>query len=129
MAEEESANQQVTDKKDLAALWAVGLLFSLLLILVGSSWNPSRYEAKLSKSVDPLEAQIENGQNRRVADAINAGKVEYHPTMEKLVQRRPLYEIALTNFLRLLISPTGPIVIVWMLIRKTVAHRKTPKSN
>ena len=120
-------NQPVADQKDLAALWAVGLLFSLLLSLVGFSWSPARYEARISNSVDPMEAQIENGQNRTVADAINEGKIEFHPTMEKLVKKRPLYQLAFIDLAHLLLYPTGPILIIGLLIRKTVRQLKKPK--
>jgi hypothetical protein len=121
-------NRPVTDQKDLAALWAIGILFSLLLSLVGFSWSPARYEAKTSNSVDPMEAQIENSQNRTVAEAINEGKIEFHPTMEKLVRKRPLYELAFIDLAHLLLFPTGPILIVSFLIRKTVRQTKKPKS-
>ena len=74
-----------------------------------------------------MEAQIENGQNRTVADAINEGKIEFHPTMEKLVKKRPLYQLAFIDLAHLLLYPTGPILIIGLLIRKTVRQLKKPK--
>jgi hypothetical protein len=121
-------SRPIADQKDLAALWAVGILFSLILSLVGFSWNPARYEAKVSNSVDPMEAQIENSQNRTVADAINEGKIEYHSAMEKLVKKRPLYELAFIDLAHLLVFPTGPILIISLLIRKTIRQIRKSKS-
>lgn len=115
---------QVTDQKDLAALWAVGVLFSILLSLAGLSWSPARYEAKVSNSVDPMEAQIENGQNRTVADAINDGRIEYHPTMEKLVKERPFVQLVFIDLVRILLFPTAPLLIISLLIRKTIRESK-----
>jgi len=125
---QEGIKQEVADQKDLAALWAVGVLFSLLLALAGLSWNPARYEARNSSSVDPMEAQIENSQNRTVADAINEGKIEYHPSMEKLVQKRPFFQLVVTDMSHLLLYPTAPIVIIGLLIRKTVRQTRKRKS-
>jgi hypothetical protein len=124
----EEIKQEAADQKDLAALWAVGVLFSLLLALAGLSWSPARYEARTSSSVDPMEAQIENSQNRTVADAINEGKIEYHPAMEKLVRERPLVQLVVIDLIRLLLFPTAPIVIVSLLIRKTVRQAKKRKT-
>lgn len=124
----EEIKQEVADQKDLAALWAVGVLFSLLLALAGLSWNPARYEARKSSSVDPMEAQIENSQNRTVADAINDGKIEYHPTMGKLVRERPFLQLFVTDMAHLLLYPTAPIVIVSLLIRRTVRQARKRKS-
>ena len=124
----EEIKQDVADQKDLAALWAVGVLFSLLLALAGLSWSPARYEARKSSSVDPMEAQIENTQNRTVADAINDGRIEYHPAMEKLVRERPFFQLVTTDLVRLLLYPTAPIVIISLLIRKTVRQAKKRKS-
>ena len=120
--------EEVADQKDLAALWAVGVLFSLLISFAGLSWSPARYEARVSNSLDPMEAQIENSQNRTVAEAINDGKIEYHPTMEKLVKERPFYQLVFVDLIRLLLFPTAPIVIVCLLIRKTIREAKKPKS-
>lgn len=117
--------QPVIDKKDLAALWAVGLLFALILSLIGFTWEPAHYEPIPSGSVDPLEANIENGQNKMVSDALNDRKIAYDPTMQKLVRPRPSYQIFFVDLIRVLFFPTAPIVIVGLLLRKT-ARRSSP---
>lgn len=120
--------EPINDQKDLAALWAVGVLFSILLSLAGISWSPARYEARISNSVDPTEAQIENSQNRTVAEAINDGRIEYHPTMEKLVKERPFFQRVFIDLIRVLLFPTAPLLIIGLLVRKTIRKAKTPKS-
>lgn len=112
------------DKKDLAAVWSVGLLLSLLMSVVGLSWNPARYEARLSNSVDQTEAQVENNQNKMVADALNVGKIQYHPTMEKLVQPISTSQTFFVDIFKVLLFPTVPVIIVGMLIRKTIQQSK-----
>ena len=124
----QGVSQPVVDKKDLAALWAVGVLFALLLSLVGFIWEPAHYESIPSTSVDPMEAQIENSQNNTVADALNEGKIAYDPSMKKLVRLRPSYQIFFVDLVRLLLFPTAPIVIIGLLIRKTARQSKAPRS-
>lgn len=116
--------EAVVEKKDLGALWAVGVVLSLILTLAGYAWNPPIYEAVVSSSVDATEAQVENGQNRIVADALNQGKVEYHPNMVKLVRLRPTHELFFIDLIKVLLFPTGPIVIVGMLTRKSIQQAK-----
>ncbi|TAJ98768.1 MAG: hypothetical protein EPO39_17420 [Candidatus Manganitrophaceae bacterium] len=116
--------EAVVEKKDLGALWAVGVVLSLILTLAGYAWNPPRYEALVSNSVDPTEAQVENGQNKIVADALNQGKVQYDKNMVKLVRLRPAPEIFFIDLFKLLLFPTAPIVIVGMLIRKSIQQAR-----
>ncbi len=120
--------REVADQKDLAALWAVGILFSLLLSFAGLSWSPARYEARVSNSIEPMEAQIENSQNRTVADAINDGRIEYHPTMEKLVKKQPFLQLVFIDLVRIFLFPTAPLLIISLLIRKTIRESKKTKS-
>ncbi|MFQ5580978.1 MAG: hypothetical protein ACE5FZ_10230, partial [Nitrospiria bacterium] len=115
--------------KDLAALWAIGILFSLILSLAGAYWNPAQYEARLSTSVDATEARVENSQNKLVTDALNDGKIEYDPTMDKLVKLRPAPIRFTTDLFRLLLFPTVPIIIIGLLVRKTVLFAKAKKSE
>lgn len=116
--------EAVVEKKDLGALWAVGIVLSLILTLASYAWNPPRYEALVSNSVDPTEAQVENGQNKIVADALNQGKIEYHPNMAKLVRLRASHEIFFIDLVKVLLFPTAPIVIVGMLTRKSIQQAK-----
>lgn len=116
--------EAVVEKKDLGALWAVGVVLSLILALAGYVWNPPRYEALVSNSVDPTEAQVENSQNKIVADALNEGRIEYHSNMAKLVRLRAAHEIFLIDLIRVLLFPTAPIVILGMLTRKSIQQAK-----
>lgn len=116
--------EAIVEKKDLGALWAVGVVLSLILTLAGYAWNPPRYEAMVSNSVDPTEAQVENNQNRIVTDALNQGKIEYHPSMAKLVRLRAAQEIFFIDLIRVLLFPTAPIIIIGMLTRKSIQQAK-----
>lgn len=116
--------EAIVEKKDLGALWAVGVVLSLILTLAGYAWNPPRYEAAVSNSVDPTEAQVENNQNRIVTDALNQGKIEYHPSMAKLVRLRAAHEIFFIDLFRVLLFPTAPIIIIGMLTRKSIQQAK-----
>ena len=120
---------EIVEQRDLAALWAVGILVSLLLALTGSFWNPPRYEARQSTSLDPTEARVENSQNQLVADALNKGEIEYHYSMEKLVKTQPIHIEYMITMIRLLLFPCGPIVIIGLLLRKTVRQLRRPKSS
>ena len=113
---QKDSEQKVVDQKDLAALWAIGILVSLLLSLAGSFWNPPAYEARQSTSVDETEARVENSQNQLVADALNKGDIEYDYTMEKLVKSRPAFLDFLVTVARLLLFPCGPIIIIGRLL-------------
>lgn len=121
--------ENIVDKKDLAALWAVGILVALLLALAGFAWTPAHYEAIPSKSVDPMEARIENSQNKMVSDALNEGKIEYHDSMQKLVKLRPFYQLFFVDLSKVLLFPTLPILIIGLLIRKTGRQSKEPRSS
>jgi hypothetical protein len=116
----------IVDKKDLAAVWAVGVLFALLLSLVGFAWEPAFYEPLSSSSVDPMEARIENSQNKTVSDALNEKKIQYDPSMAKLVRLRPWYLLFLVDFARLILFPVSPILIIGFLLRKTAQQAKAP---
>lgn len=116
--------EAVVEKKDLGALWAVGVVLSLILALGGYAWNPPQYEALISNSVDPTEAQVENSQNKIVADALNERRIEYHSSMAKLVRLRPSHEIFFIDLVRLLLFPTAPVVIIGTLIRKSIQQAK-----
>ncbi|MFQ5949323.1 MAG: hypothetical protein ACE5J1_01390 [Nitrospiria bacterium] len=123
------AKGKVVDEKDLAALWAIGILLSLILSLAGIYWEPPRYEARQSTSVDPTEARVENSQNKLVADALNEGKIEYDPVMEKLVKLRPAPVRFFIDLFRLLLFPTAPIVIIGLLIRKSILYSREKRSD
>ena len=118
--------EAVVEKRDLGALWAVGVVLSLILTLAAYAWNPPRYEPLVSKSIDPTEAQVENGQNRIVADALNQGKVEYGPNMVKVVRLRPAFELFFIDLVKIFFFPTAPIVIIGMLIRKSIQQAREP---
>ena len=119
--------EAVVDKKDLGALWAVGVVLSLILALAGYAWNPPRYEAIVSSSIDPTEAQVENSQNKIVTDALNEGRIEYHPSMAKLVRLRAGYEIFFIDLVRVLLFPAAPIIIIGSLTRKSIQQAKERK--
>jgi len=119
-----SVEHKVIEQKDLAALWAIGILISLLLSLAGSFWNPPRYEARQSTSVDETEARVENSQNQLVADALNEGKIEYDYTMDKLVKPRPPFLDFLVTVARLFLFPCGPIIIIGRLLIVSLRQSK-----
>ncbi len=121
---QEKPQAQIIDQKDLAVLWAIGILVSLLLSFAGASWQPARYEAQLSTSVDPTESRVENSQNKMVADALNDGTIEYDPSMDALIKLKPAYYIVFLDVMRLSLFPTGPLVIISLLIRKSVQKYK-----
>lgn len=123
----EKTKTKITDEKDLAALWAIGILFSLILSLAGSFWNPPRYEARQSTSVDATEARVENSQNKLVTDALNEGKIEYDPSMDKLVKLRAVPIRFTLDLVRLLLFPTVPIIIIGLLIRRSILFSKAKK--
>ncbi len=126
---QESTESRIVDQKDLAALWAIGILVSLLISFAGASWNPTSYEARQSTSLDPTEARVENSQNQLVSDALNALEIEYDSTMEKLVKLQPLYLRVLKDITRLILFPSGPIVIIGLLMRKTYRYAKGLKAR
>jgi hypothetical protein len=128
-APSEETRKKITDEKDLAALWAIGILFSLILSLAGSYWNPARYESRLSTSVDATEARVENSQNKLVTDALNDGKIEYDPSMDTLVKLRPAPIRFTFDLARLLLFPTVPIIIIGFLIRKSILFSKAKKTE
>lgn len=128
--EKEEPQTGVTDRKDLPALWAIGILVSLLLSFVGNIWNPPSYEARQSTSLDETEAMVENTQNQLVSDALNDGTIpEYDRTMEKLVKLRPWYIRTFNDIFRLILFPSAPIVIIGLLILKSLPKPKVRRKR
>ena len=125
---QESSSEEIIDHKDLAVLWAVGILVSLLLSLGAFVWQPSLYETLQSTSLDETEARVENSQNQLVADALNNGEIEYHISMKTAVKLKPVYIRLPADLLRLLLFPTAPIVIIGLLIRKSIRFSKQNNS-
>lgn len=123
-----SAQGQIVDQRDLAVLWAIGILVSLLLSFAGANWQPARYEARQSESVDATEARVENSQNKMVTDALNHGDIEYNDSMDALVMLKPVYVIIFYDFARLSLFPTGPLLILGLLFRRSMLQMKARKS-
>jgi hypothetical protein len=123
--EERKPIREIIDRKDLAALWAIAVLFSLLCILVGLAWQPVHFEIIPSHDRDPEEAMSQNSQNQVLADTLNQERVTYDPeTMGKIIAPRPLSEVLFFDFLRILLVPTLPILAIGSLIRKTLLESK-----
>jgi hypothetical protein len=118
------SSEELIDNKDLAVLWAVGILVSLLLSLGAFVWNPDQYEALQSTSLDETEARVENSQNQLVVDALNSTQLEYHVSMETAVKLKPAYIRLPSDVLRLMLFPTAPIAIIGLLIRKSMRFSK-----
>ncbi|HIL34864.1 MAG: hypothetical protein ABGX83_04920 [Nitrospira sp.] len=125
----EETGSKITDEKDLAALWAIGILISLILSLAGYFWNPPRYEARQSTSVDATEARVENSQNKLVTDALNSGQIEYDPSMDKLIKLRFAPIRHTLDLVKLLLFPTVPIIIIVLLVRRSISFAKAKKSK
>jgi hypothetical protein len=89
-------------------------------ILGGLVWQPDRYRALESPSLDPAEVRIENEQNRAVAQALNSGRVKYHPAMEKLAQPKSSGWLFGVDLIRTLMLSVIPIVAIGLLIRKRI---------
>lgn len=119
-----TSSEAFIDRKDLAVLWAVGILASLLLSLAAFVWQPDLYDTLQSTSLDETEARVENSQNQMVADALNSGQIEYHISMKTAVKLKPSYIRIPADLLRLLLFPTAPIVIIGLLIRKSILFSK-----
>lgn len=124
-----ASSGEIIDHKDLAVLWAIGILVSLLFSLVGTSWNPDRYDAIQSGAVDETEAMVENSQNQLVATALNNREIEYHPSMDKLVQLKPGYARVFVDLVRLILFPSGPITIIGLLIKRSFQHSKQKRAK
>ncbi len=121
---QDTPSEEFIDRKDLAVLWAVGILVSLLLSLGAFVWQPDLYEALQSTSLDETEARVENSQNQLVVDALNKQQIEYHISMKTAVKLKPVYIRLPSDLLRLLLFPTAPIVIIGLLIRKSKRFSK-----
>ncbi|GEM_PF-1795006 len=128
-APSESLQGGIVDQRDLAVLWAIGILVSLLLSFAGASWEPAIYKARQSTSLDQTEARVENSQNQMVADALNDGIIEHDPTMDKLVELKPLYLRIFFDLARLSLFPSGPMLIIGLLIRKSVRQYKARRAG
>jgi len=125
---EKSSSETFIDRKDLAVLWAVGILVSLLLSLGAFVWQPGLYEALQSTSLDETEARVENSQNQMVVEALNTQQIEFHVSMKNAVKLKPIYIRLPTDLLRLLLFPTAPIAIIGLLIRKSILFSKQNNS-
>ncbi len=106
-------------RKDISGSRVIGTVLSVIFSLAGIFWQPDRYTAVPSNSVDPAEAAIENRENRLLETALNEGKVLYHERMGKIVRPRPALFLFFVDMIRLLLFPTLPIIIVGTLVRKT----------
>lgn len=125
----EETQAVIVDQRDLAVLWAIGILVSLLLSFAGASWEPAMYEARQSTSLDQTEARVENSQNQLVSDALNDHVIEYDDDMVKLVQLRPLYLRVFFDLARLALFPSGPLLIIGLLLLKSVRQYKAHRSG
>jgi len=126
---QENGQSAIVDQRDLAVLWAIGILVSLLLSFAGASWEPAIYEARQSTSLDQTEARVENSQNQLVADALNDGLIEYDATMDKLVVFKPVYLLIFYDLARLALFPSGPMLIIGLLILKSVRQYKARRTG
>lgn len=125
----EEAQAGIIDQRDLAVLWAIGILVSLLLSFAGASWQPAMYEARQSTSLDATEARVENSQNQLVSDALNDHVFEYEDDMVTLVQLKPFYVIAFFDLLRLTLFPSGPMLIMGLLVLKSIRQYKARRAK
>lgn len=125
----EETQGAIVDQRDLAVLWAIGILVSLLLSFAGASWEPAMYEARQSTSLDKTEARVENSQNQLVSDALNDHVIEYDDDMIKLVQLKPLYLRVFFDLARLALFPSGPVLIMSLLLLKSVRQYKARRSG
>jgi len=119
----------IIDQRDLAVLWAIGILVSLLLSFAGASWEPAMYEARQSTSLDATEARVENSQNQLVTDALNDHVIEYTDDMVTLVQLKPFYVIAFFDLVRLTLFPSGPMLIIGLLVLKSTRQYKARRAK
>ncbi|MBN4050060.1 hypothetical protein JYT17_00400 [Nitrospira defluvii] len=125
----ETPQTTIIDQRDLAVLWAIGILVSLLLSFAGASWEPAMYEARQSTSLDQTEARVENSQNQLVTDALNDHVIEYADDMAKLVQLKPFYVIAFFDLARLTLFPSGPMLIMGLLVLKSARQYKARRAK
>lgn len=124
-AEGEAAVGRATDQKDLGALWAITILFSLLCTLVGLTWVPVHYDLIPSREADPLERRTQDLQNQLLIDALNQGKVTFDSrSMSKVAAPRPFYEVFLLDLTRILLFPTFPLLAIASMVRKTLREAR-----
>ncbi len=126
---DEGAQTNIIDQRDLAVLWAIGILVSLLFSFAGASWEPAMYEARQSTSLDATEARVENSQNQLVSDALNDHVIEYADDMVTLVQLKPFYVIAFFDLARLTLFPSGPMLIIGLLVLKSIRQYKARRAR
>jgi hypothetical protein len=104
----------------LVVRWVCPFVVAGVSLLCGLLWQPDRYRAVVSPSLEPAEARIENEQNKAVADALNSGRIAYHPAMEKLAQPKSFAWLFGIDLVRTLMLSVIPIVAIGLLIRKTI---------
>jgi uncharacterized protein (DUF2252 family) len=102
----------------------LGFVLAAVSILCGLVWQPDRYLAVVSPSLDPVEARIENEQNRAVAQALNSGRIQYHPAMEKLAQPKSDRWRFGVDLIRTLLLSVVPVVAIGLPIRKKLRDRR-----
>jgi len=107
-------------RRDLIGQWVLGVLTSAILMIVGYLWQPARYQAIPSNSLNVMEAQIENRENKLLEQALNTGQISYNPGMARIIRPYPLYRQIFLDMIRILISPTLPMLILGLLIRRTI---------
>jgi len=106
-------------------LWIFGLAGALASVGVGLLMSPTRYDAARSTRTDPVEAGIEETQNRILANALNRGRIPYHPSMAPLVRPRSAAWLFLVDLVRIFLASALPVILVGGLIRKTRAAART----
>jgi hypothetical protein len=120
----------IIDRKDLGALWAIVVLFSLLCTLIGLAWQPVHYEIIPSRERDPVEARAQDSQNQALVEALNQERVRYDPeTMKRIVAPRPLSEVFFLDLTRILLFPTFPLLAIAAMLRKTLRESKPSPSK
>ncbi len=113
------------DKKDLPALWSVGLVFAIIFTLGGIAWRPPHYRLVPSKSLDPQEAQVDNNQRMILVDALNRGKIDYDPvSMSKVVKPAPFWPTVIADAAKILLFPTLPLLILATLTKLSLQLRR-----
>lgn len=118
-AVQENLTHLSIDRKTLTGWWVIGVLVSMICLVIGFVWQPDRYITVPSNSLNPIEAQIENRENKLLEKALNSGRAQYTPNMARIVSPYPLYRQVFMEMVRILISPTLPVILIGLLIQKT----------